>query len=369
MRTREDCLALDAGDEPAPLRDEFALPEGVIYLDGNSLGALPKATAARVQQAVTEEWGAGLIRSWNTAGWIDLAQRIGDKIATPGRRRRGRADRRRLDLGQPVQGAEHRHRAAKADAPARRVIVSERGNFPTDLYIAETLAREHGLTLKLDRRRRSAAHLDERLAVLMLTHVELPHRPHARHGRGHARRARRRRADGLGPGAFGRRGAGQPEGQARPKSRRLRGRLRLQVPERRPRRAGLRLGASAPHRAHGPRAAAPAAVGLARPRGAVRVHADYRPALGIQRFVCGTPPLLSMAALDCGVEVFLHAEAHGGLPALRRKSLALTELFIELVEARCAGHGLELVTPRAPPRAAARRASRTRPAAIRSCRR
>jgi len=75
---------------------------------------------------------------------------------------------------------------------------------------------------------------------------------------------------------------------------------------------------------------------------------DYRPALGIQRFVCGTPTLLSMAALDCGVDVFLKAETHGGLAALRRKSLALTSLFIALVEARCAGHGLSLVTPREP---------------------
>src|SRR5260221_12193168 len=75
---------------------------------------------------------------------------------------------------------------------------------------------------------------------------------------------------------------------------------------------------------------------------------DYRPALGIQRFVCGTPPVLSMAALECGVDVFLKAEAQGGLTALRAKSLALTALFIELVEARCTGHGLTLVTPRDP---------------------
>ncbi|MBC8056400.1 MAG: aminotransferase class V-fold PLP-dependent enzyme, partial [Rhizobiales bacterium] len=74
----------------------------------------------------------------------------------------------------------------------------------------------------------------------------------------------------------------------------------------------------------------------------------YRPALGIQRFVCGTPALLSMAALDCGLDVFKQAEHLGGLPALRRKSLALTSLFIELVEAHCSGHGLALATPREP---------------------
>src|SRR6266567_3105992 len=85
MITRNDCLARDAGDPLAPLRDRFALEradeQGVIYLDGNSLGVLPKATADRVRQVVEEEWGAGLIRSWNSAGWITLSQRIGDKIA------------------------------------------------------------------------------------------------------------------------------------------------------------------------------------------------------------------------------------------------------------------------------------------------
>ncbi|HEX7441274.1 MAG TPA: kynureninase, partial [Caldimonas sp.] len=82
MTTRSDCSALDARDALAPLRDEFALPDGVIYFDGNSLGALPKATPARVQRLVQDEWGRGLIRSWNSAGWIDLAERVGDKIAT-----------------------------------------------------------------------------------------------------------------------------------------------------------------------------------------------------------------------------------------------------------------------------------------------
>ena len=79
--TRDEALALDAADALAPLREQFSLPPGLIYLDGNSLGVLPKATAARVQQVVQQEWGVDLIRSWNTAGWIDLPQRVGDKIA------------------------------------------------------------------------------------------------------------------------------------------------------------------------------------------------------------------------------------------------------------------------------------------------
>ena len=82
--TRNDALALDAADPLAPLRDQFVLPESVIYLDGNSLGVLPRATAARVQQVIAEEWGQGLIRSWNDAGWMGLPQRVGDKIARSG---------------------------------------------------------------------------------------------------------------------------------------------------------------------------------------------------------------------------------------------------------------------------------------------
>ena len=81
MNDRLQALALDARDPLAPLQRQFTLPDGVIYLDGNSLGALPVATAARVQEAVTGEWGTGLIRSWNTAGWVTLPQRVAAKIA------------------------------------------------------------------------------------------------------------------------------------------------------------------------------------------------------------------------------------------------------------------------------------------------
>ena len=148
---------------------------------------------------------------------------------------------------------------------------------------------------------------------------------------------------GLGPGALGRRGAGRP---AR-RRRRLRRRLRLQVPERRPRRAGLRLGASAPHRAHGPRAAAPAALRLARPRGAVRVRADVpagerHRALRLRHAVGAGDDARSNAASTSSPPPSRSAAS----PALRAKSIALTDLFIERVEARCAGLGLTLVTPR-----------------------
>jgi len=349
MTTRSDCVALDANDPLRTLRDEFDLPAGVIYLDGNSLGALPKATASRVQQVVQDEWGVGLIRSWNTAGWIDLAQRIGNKIATlvgAGENELIVGDSTSVNLYKVLSTAIA---LQKSDAPARRVIVSERSNFPTDLYIAETLAREHGLTLVLIDADELPAHLNDQLAVLMLTHVNY------RTGRmfDMAKITRDAHAAGAlviwdlchsaGAVPVNLKGTGPVEEAA-----------------------DFAVGCGYKYLNGGP--GAPAFV-WAHPRHTARMdreqlrqplsgwlgHAapfefttDYRPALGIQRFVCGTPALLAMSALDCGVDVFLHAEGLGGLPALRRKSLALTSLFIDLVEARCAGHGLTLVTPREP---------------------
>ena len=166
-------LALDAADALAPLRELFELPPGVIYLDGNSLGVLPRATAARVQQVVREEWGQGLIRSWNSAGWMTLATRIGDKIARLVGAGPGElvvADSTSVNLFKVLSAAL----AMVAQAPGaaqRRIIVSERSNFPTDLYIAESLARERGFELKLVDAADIPAQLDARTAVLMLTQV------------------------------------------------------------------------------------------------------------------------------------------------------------------------------------------------------
>ena len=340
--TRQDCVALDAADALAPLRDAFELPDGVIYLDGNSLGALPKATAARVQQVVRNEWGVGLIRSWNSAGWIDLAQRIGNQIAGlvgAGANELIVADSTSVNLYKVLSTAIAMQ---KVDTPARRTIVSERSNFPTDLYIAETLACEHGMTLVLIDADDLPAHLDDKLAVLMLTHVnyrtgrmfDMAQVTHDAHAAGAlvvwdlAHSAGAVPVDLTGADAdfavgcgykYLNGGPGAPAFVwAHPRQTARMDREQLRQPL-----AGW-LGHAAPF----------------------EFAADYRPALGIQRFVCGTPALLSMSALACGLDVFGQAERFGGLPALRRKSLALTELFISLVEARCAGHGLMLVTPR-----------------------
>ena len=339
MTTRQDCLARDAQDPLAPLREQFMLPPGRIYLDGNSLGVLPRATPARVAQVVTQEWGQGLIESWNSAGWIDLPQRVGDKIARLVGAGAGElvvADSTSVNLFKVLSAALE---IAQTDAPGRRVILSERGNFPTDLYIAEGLALQRGFELVLAE---APAEIDARLATgqvaaLMLTQVDY------RNGRLHDMTAVTHRAHEQGAlvlwdlahsaGALpvDLKGAG----------------------------ADFAVGCGYKYLNGGP--GAPAFVWV-HPRHAERFwqplsgwmgHAApfefspaYRPAAGISRFLCGTPALLSMAALECGVDTVLAAEPLGGLQALRAKSLALTDLFIELVETQCAGHGLTVITPR-----------------------
>jgi len=170
-RSRADCGALDRADRLAALRDEFIVPDDTVYLDGNSLGALPRRTAARLAEVTSHEWGEGLIRSWNSAGWIDLPQRIGDKIAAligAGTGEVSVADSTSLNVFKTLSAAVALQRI---DAPARRVLLSESGNFPTDLYIAESIAATAGMELRLADGDRIAEALDDDVAVLLLTHV------------------------------------------------------------------------------------------------------------------------------------------------------------------------------------------------------
>ena len=336
--TLNDCRTLDAQDPLRPLRDLFALPRGVIYLDGNSLGPLPKAAPERVAQAVREEWGQGLIRSWNTAGWYELPRRLGDRIATlvgAGPGEVVATDSTSINLFKVLSAALG---IAATDAPARRTIVSERTNFPTDLYIAEGLARERGLELQLVDADGIAGALDGRTAVLMLTHVN------DRTGAMHDMAAVTRAAHAAGALVIWdlAHSAGAVEVDLRGAD------------------ADFAIGCGYKYLNGGP--GAPAFVWV-HPRHAERFwqplsgwwsHAspfaftpDYQPAAGIARYLCGTQPILSMTALACGLDTVLAAQPLGGMAALRRKSLALTDLFITLVEERCSGHDLGLATPRA----------------------
>lgn len=326
MTSREQALALDAADTLAPLRAQFEIPPGVIYLDGNSLGVLPKATPARVAEVVKQEWGVGLIRSWNSAGWITLPQRVGDKIARLVGAGAGElvvADSTSVNLFKVLSAALT---ITQADAPQRKRIVSERSNFPTDLYIAEALARERGFELVLAEADEIPGLLDARTAVLMLTHVNY------RTGRMHdmaALTAAAHAAGALTVWDLAHSAGAVP--------------VDLHGAQ-----ADFAIGCGYKYLNGGP--GAPAFV-WAHPKHAGRFwqplagwmgHAapfeftpGYRPAEGISRYLCGTPAVLSLAALECGVDTVLAAEPHGGMAALRAKSLALTRLFAERVQATC----------------------------------
>ena len=351
--TRDTCAARDADDALAPLRDQFDLPPGVLYLDGNSLGVLPKATAGRVQDVIRSEWGRDLIRSWNTAGWLDYPQRVGDKIsrligAAPGEV--VAADSTSVNLYKVLSVALSSVQARDPDG-RRRVIVSERDNVPTDLYIAESLARQHGFTLRLVESDAIAAQLTgaagNELAVLMLTHV------HYRTGRMHPMAevtAAAHAAGALVVWDLAHSAGAVP--------------VDLNGCD-----ADFAIGCGYKYLNGGP--GSPAFLWV-HPRHLARLGGDgkdalwqplagwmghaapfeftpgYRPAAGVTGFLCGTPSAIALAALECGVDTVLEAEALGGMAAVRAKSLALTDLFGALVDARCAGHGLRLHTPADP---------------------
>lgn len=343
MVTREQCLDRDRLDALAPLRQLFDLDradqEGLIYLDGNSLGPLPKAAASRIAQVVDDEWGAGLIRSWNSAGWITLSQRIGDKIATLIGAGPGEvivADSTSVNLHKALDAAMW------LSGAGRKRIISERTNFPTDLYIAETLADERGMELILVDEQEISSQLDDRLAILMLTEVN--YRTGQLHAMAEVTRATHD-AGGIVIWDLAHSAGAIP--------------VDLHAAG-----ADLAVGCGYKYLNGGP--GAPAFI-WAHPKHTARMdrerwrqplsgwlgHAapfafshEYQPAAGIQRFICGTPPVLSLAALESGVDTVLAANSAGGMAAIRDKSIALTDLFIELVDERTAGHGFTLVTPR-----------------------
>jgi len=321
--TREEALALDAQDPLSALREHFTLPPGVIYLDGNSLGALPKATPARIARAVEQEWGQGLIASWNNAGWIALPRTLGDRLAPWIGARPGEvlvADSTSVNLYKVL------HAALQLQQGKRKLVVSERSNFPTDNYIAQSVVRAHGGELVLvDTPEDIPPLLDERCAVLMLTHVNY------RSGRMHDMALLTRWAHQAGALAvwdLAHSAGAVPVdllGAA----------------------ADFAIGCGYKYLNGGP--GAPAFVWMhPRHQGQVwqpltgwlghaapfEFSAEYRPAAGIQQYQCGTPPVLAMTGLDTSLDVFDEAHKLGGMAALRRKSLALTDAFIAEIDAR-----------------------------------
>jgi len=329
--TREDCLVLDTRDPLAFARARFVLPEGVIYLDGNSLGALPATVSARMADVIAREWGQDLIRSWNRNDWIGLPQRLGARIAPlvgAGEDEVIVADSTSVNLFKLAAAA------IRMKSP-RRVILSEQGDFPTDLYILQGLEQLIGGTveLKLVPREALIESLDDSVALIALTHI------HYKTGEIHDMAAINRRAHLVGALTLWdlSHSAGAVE-------------LALDRDG-----ADLAIGCGYKYLNGGP--GAPAFLYVARelqphlhqPLSGWMGHAvpfefsdRYRPAEGIARHLCGTPVVLGMAALEEGLETFDGIEMRDA----QTKAAALGDLFLSLVEARCADAGFVIACPR-----------------------
>lgn len=329
---RTEAAARDRDDPLAPLRDTFLLPEGLIYLDGNSLGPLPRAVAARIDRVVSREWGNDLIRSWNTNEWIDLPFRVGARIA-------------------PLIGAKS-HEVVVADStsinlfkllasalslrPGRSTILSEAGNFPTDIYVAEGLSSFSNDRWRLRQAPATDLHdaLDDDVGVVMLTHVDY------RTGRMHDMDAMTKAAHDHGALMLW-------------DLSHSTGAVPVDLDS-----AGVdfAIGCGYKYLNGGP--GAPSFLYVAerwhdafsQPLTGWLGHADpfafegsYRPASGVARALCGTPPVLSLSALDAALDVWRSVE----LAAVRAKSLRLGDLFIAQIEPHAEALDLKLATPRA----------------------
>jgi len=321
---------LDGADPLDGFRDRFTLPDGVIYLDGNSLGALPKAAVERVHQVVTGEWGEGLIRSWNASdlgvGWINLPQRIGAKIAPMIGARASEvivADSVSVNLFKLIS-------AALTMRPGRKVILSEPGNFPTDLYMIQGLQEQGLAEQRLAAREQIADAFDDDVALLLLTHV------HYKSGAMHDMAALTNAAHEAGALVLW---DLSHTGGAMPVDLNAVG-------------ADFAVGCGYKYLCGGPGAPAYAFVAgrhhetLSQPLSGWMGHARpfafddaYIPAPGVDRLLCGTPQVLSMSALEVGVDLI----AEIGVDRLYAKSQALSEFFLECLSDR--DIALELVSP------------------------
>lgn len=316
--TLEDARALDAADALAPFRRRFALPDDIIYLDGNSLGALPFGTSATLSDVIGHQWGHSLIRSWNDHDWIGAPARIGDKIAQLIGAGPGEvivADSTSINAFKLLVALIQMN-------PERTKIVTEEGNFPTDLHIAEGVADMFGKRLVTARAHEIRDAICADTAAVLLCHVH--YRTSCRHDitsiTAHAHAVGTRIIWDLSHSVG-----------AIPLNLHAEG-------------AELAIGCGYKFLNGGP--GAPAFLYVARdlqsqmmsPIRGWMGHADpfafgdrYAPAPGIDRFLAGTPPILGLAALETGVDLMLQAEA----PLLFDKSRRLFALFASLMEARC----------------------------------
>ena len=309
----------------------FHMPEGVIYLDGNSLGPLPRAAPARMDRAMRDEWGEMLITGWNKAGWMAQPAALGDRIA-----RLIGAEPGHVVLGDTLSIKVYQALAAALDmVPDRRVILSDNGNFPSDLYMAEGLVGmlDRGLDLRVVAPEEVEDNITDEVAVMMLTEVDY------RTGRLHDMARLTRKAHDAGAVAVW-------------DLAHTAGATAVDVAGAR---ADFAVGCTYKYLNGGPGApafiyVAPRHADSARPalsgwlghEAPFAFEQSYRPAPGIERMRVGTPPVLAMAALDAALDIWDMTT----MAAVRARAVELTELFIDRVEAACPM--LELASPRDP---------------------
>lgn len=310
-------------------RAMFDLPAGMIYLDGNSLGPLPRGVAEKVRRVISDEWGQMLITAWNKAGWMGLPTRIGDRIA-----RLIGAEPGHVVLGDTLSIKVYQALASALEMrPGKRVILSDTGNFPSDLYMAQGLCRTLGpeYVLKTVEPEAVLEAIDDSVAVLMLTEVDY------RTGRRHDLPALTARAHAVGALAVWdlAHSAGATD---------------VRVAEGG---ADFAVGCTYKYLNSGPGGpafiyVAPRRADVARPalsgwlghEAPFAFDLSYRPGAGIERMRVGTPPVLQLAALDAALDVWEGIS----IADLRARSLELTDAFIAGVEAACPD--LVLATPR-----------------------
>ena len=325
-RTREDCAALDAADPLAPFLARFRRPRDLLYFDGNSLGMLPWAASRRVVEALEKEWGEGLIESWTAAGWVELPERVGAKIA----RLIGADPAEVIATDSTSINLFKLLAAALRLRPGRKAILTEAGNFPTDIYMAEGLAHLLG-DVEVRLAEDISGSITDDVAVVAVSHVDyrtaalrdMAALTSAAHAQGALVLWDLSHSAGALPVSLGT--------------------------------ADFAVGCGYKFLNGGP--GAPAYVFVARrwqptfaqPLAGWWGHAapfefepHFRPAHGIKRTLSGTPPVLAMTALDAALDLLLEA----GMDAIRAKAQAEMDLFAELIEARCPEAGLELITTR-----------------------
>ena len=328
--TIDEALALDAADPLAFARERFQLPDGTIYFDGNSLGTLPTATPQLLADVVRQQWGDDLIASWNRHGWIDWPTRVAARLAPIVGARPEElliADSTSVTLFKLLG-------AAVAARPERNTLLVQRRDFPTDLYVAQGLAEMRGLQVRAVEPDALLDEINDETAAALLSHVD--------YRSGSVRDMRSINATAKGAGALVVWDLSHSAGA-----------IQVDLTS-----AGAELAAGCGYKYLNGGPGAPAFLFVARhlqcqlqsPLQGWMGHAEpfafvdeYRPADGIAKFLTGTPSILALAALDAGLATFEGI----AMADLAAKSRALSQLFIDEVEARC-GDQVRLASPRDP---------------------